>query len=57
MGCIADGVAMAIESESEKEERSGNGDEDRDFYLYAIKKDGDDLCAIKKVTRTCVPSS
>jgi hypothetical protein len=29
----------------------------REFYLYAIKKDGDDLCAIKKVARTCVPSS
>jgi hypothetical protein len=28
-----------------------------EFYLYAIKKDGGDLCAIKKVTRTRVPSS
>jgi hypothetical protein len=28
-----------------------------EFYLYAIKKDGDDLCAIKKVSRTCVPPS
>jgi hypothetical protein len=29
----------------------------REFYLYAIKKDGADLCAIKKVSRTCVPPS
>jgi hypothetical protein len=27
------------------------------FYLYAIIKDGDDLCATKKFTRTCVPST
>jgi hypothetical protein len=25
------------------------------FYLYAIIKDGTDLCAIKKFARTCVP--
>jgi hypothetical protein len=29
----------------------------RDFYLYAIKKDGADLCVTKKVIRTCVPST
>jgi hypothetical protein len=28
----------------------------RDFYLCAIKKDGADLCAIKKVARTYVSS-
>jgi hypothetical protein len=27
-----------------------------EFYVYAIKKDCTDLCAIKKVSRTCVPS-
>jgi hypothetical protein len=27
------------------------------FYLYAIKKDGTDLCAIKKIARTCMPST
>jgi hypothetical protein len=29
----------------------------RGFYLYAIKKDGFDLCAIKKFSRACVPST
>jgi hypothetical protein len=29
----------------------------RGFYLYAIKKDGADLRATKKVPRTCMPSS
>jgi hypothetical protein len=28
----------------------------REFYLYAIKKDGADLCTTKKVAHTCVPS-
>jgi hypothetical protein len=27
------------------------------FYLYAIKKSGDDLCATKKFTRICVSST
>jgi hypothetical protein len=27
------------------------------FYLYAIKKDGANLCATKKIVRTCVPST
>jgi hypothetical protein len=29
----------------------------RGFYLYSIKKDGVDLCATKKIVRTCVPST
>jgi hypothetical protein len=29
----------------------------RGFYLYAIKKYGTDLCATKKVFRTCVLST
>jgi hypothetical protein len=29
----------------------------RGFYLYAIRKDGSDLCATKKFVRTCVPLS
>jgi hypothetical protein len=29
----------------------------RGFYLHAIKKDGSDLCATKKIARTYVPSS
>jgi hypothetical protein len=35
----------------------GDGDEDGGFYLYAIKKDGADLCATKKIARTYVPST
>jgi hypothetical protein len=37
--------------------RRAAGGGKREFYLYAIKKDGADLCAIKKVSRTCVPPS
>jgi hypothetical protein len=38
-------------------ERKVGAHELRGFYLYAIKKDGADLCATKKIARTCVPST
>jgi hypothetical protein len=34
-----------------------NGKNVEAFYLYAIKKDGADLCATKQFARTCVPST
>jgi hypothetical protein len=42
---------LLLGAQVKKEEKRG------DFYLYAIKKDGADLCATKKVIRTYVPST